>query len=125
MRNWTAAVVTIILAAFCIMVLSAISAERWKQVDQVAPAEITAEEQERREQAAYYKGWQDGKQYYLDEFGGEPMTVKDYYETIRDIDRLAAVVDAEGAVTLDYDDAEQIWALLLDYKDLLMAVEVG
>nr|DAG48066.1 MAG TPA: hypothetical protein [Caudoviricetes sp.] len=57
--------------------------------------------------------------------GGEPMTVKDYYETIRDIDRLAEVVDAEGAVTLDHDDAEQIWALLLDYKDLLMAKEVG
>ena len=53
------------------------------------------------------------------------MTVKDYYETIRDIDRLAEIVDAEGAVTLDYDDAEQIWALLLDYKDLLMAKEVG
>lgn len=70
MRNWKAAVVTIILAAFCIMVLSTISAERWKQVDQVAPAEITAEEQERREQAAYYKGWQDGKQYYLENFGG-------------------------------------------------------
>lgn len=43
------------------------------------------------------------------------MTVKDYYEVIRDIDRLAALVDAEGAVTLDHDDAEQIWALLLDY----------
>lgn len=53
------------------------------------------------------------------------MTVKDYYEVIRDIDRLAAVVDAEGAVTLDHDDAAQIWALLLDYKDLLMALEVG
>lgn len=53
------------------------------------------------------------------------MTVKDYYEVIRDIDRLAEVVDAEGAVTLDYEDAEKIWALLLDYKDLLMAVEVG
>lgn len=53
------------------------------------------------------------------------MTVKDYYEVIRDIDRLAAVVDAEGAVTLDHDDAEQILALLLGYKDLLMAVEVG
>ena len=52
---------------------------------------------------------------------GEKMTVKDYYETIRDIDRLAALVDAEGAVTIDHDDAEQIWALLLDYKDLLMA----
>lgn len=70
MRNWTAAAVTIILAAFCIMVLSAISAERWNQVDEVAQAEITEEEQERREQAAYYKGWQDGKQYYLENFGG-------------------------------------------------------
>ena len=55
---------------------------------------------------------------------GEQMTVKDYYEVIRDIDRLADAVDTEGAVTLDHDDAEQIWALLLDYKDLLMAKEV-
>ena len=52
------------------------------------------------------------------------MTVKDYYEVIRDIDRLAALVDAEGAVTIGHDDAEQIWALLLDYKDLLMDKEV-
>ena len=52
------------------------------------------------------------------------MTVKDYYETIRDIDRLAEVVDSDGAVTIDHDDAEQIWALLLDYKDLMMAKEV-
>ena len=55
---------------------------------------------------------------------GDPMAVKDYYETIRDIERLAELVDAEGAVTIDHDDAEQIWALLLDYKDLLMAKEV-
>ena len=34
-----------------------------------ATAEMTAEDQERREQAAYYKGWQDGKQYYLEVFG--------------------------------------------------------
>lgn len=70
MRNWAAAAVTIILAAFCIMVLSAISAERLNHVDEVAQAEITAEEQERREQSAYYKGWQDGKNYYLENFGG-------------------------------------------------------
>lgn len=70
MRNWAAAAVTIILAAFCIMVLSAISAERWNQLDEVTQAEITAEEQERREQASYYKGWQDCKQYYLENFGG-------------------------------------------------------
>lgn len=36
MRNWTAAAVTIILATFCIMVLSAISAERWNHVNEVA-----------------------------------------------------------------------------------------
>lgn len=70
MRNWTAAAVTIILAAFCIMVLSAISGERWNHVDEVAQAEMTAEEQECCEQAAYYKGWQDCKQYYLENFGG-------------------------------------------------------
>lgn len=52
------------------------------------------------------------------------MTVKDYYEVIRDIDRLAAAVDAEGAVTLDHDDAEQICALLLECRALLMAKEV-
>lgn len=51
------------------------------------------------------------------------MTVKDYYEVIRDIERMSALVDAEGEVTIDHDDAEQIWALLLDYKDLLMAEE--
>ena len=56
---------------------------------------------------------------------GDEMTVKDYYEVIRDIERLAALVDAEGAVTIDHDDAAQIWALLLDYKDLLMTLEVG
>ena len=70
MRNWAAVAVTIILAAFCIKVLSAISAERWNHLDEVAQAEITAEEQERREQAAYYKGWQEGKNYYLENFGG-------------------------------------------------------
>lgn len=70
MRNWMAAAVTIILVATCIMVLSAISAERWNHVNEVAQAEIATEEQERREQAAYYKGWQDGKQYYLENFGG-------------------------------------------------------
>nr|DAH50918.1 MAG TPA: hypothetical protein [Caudoviricetes sp.] len=36
----------------------------------VAQAEVTAEEAAKREQAAYYKGWQDGKQYYLENFGG-------------------------------------------------------
>lgn len=44
MRNWTAAAVTIILAAFCIMVLSAISAETWNHVDEMAQAEMTADE---------------------------------------------------------------------------------
>ena len=71
MRNWMAAAVAIILAAFfCIIVLSTITAKRWNQLDEVAKAEIAAEEQERLEQAAYYKGWQDCKQYYLENFGG-------------------------------------------------------
>ena len=71
MRNWMAAAVAIILAAFfCIIVLSAITAKMWNQLDEVAKAEIAAEEQERLEQAAYYKGWQDCKQYYLENFGG-------------------------------------------------------
>ena len=71
MRDWIAAAVAIILAAFfCIRVLSTISAERWNNADEFAQAEITVEEQERREQAAYYKGWQDCKQYYLENFGG-------------------------------------------------------
>ena len=46
MRNWTAAAVTIILVVICIMVLSAISGERWNHVDEVAQAEMTAEEQD-------------------------------------------------------------------------------
>ena len=71
MRNWMAAAVAIILAAFfCIIVLSANTAKMWNQLDEVAKAEIAAEEQERLEQAAYYKGWQDCKQYYLENFGG-------------------------------------------------------
>jgi hypothetical protein len=36
----------------------------------MAHAEVTAEEATEREQAAYYKGWQDGKNYYLEDFGG-------------------------------------------------------
>lgn len=40
------------------------------EIRAAATAEMTAEEQERREQAAYYKGWQDGKNYYLENFGG-------------------------------------------------------
>ena len=71
MRNWMAAAVAIILAAFfCIIVLLANTAKMRNQLDEVAKAEITAEEQERREQAAYYKGWQDCKQDYLENFGG-------------------------------------------------------
>ena len=49
------------------------------------------------------------------------MTVKDYYEVIRDIDRLAHDQHDDPQ---HHDDAEQIWALLLDYKDLLMSKEV-
>ena len=50
MRNWMAAAVAIILAAFfCIIVLSTITAKMRNQLDEVAKAEIAAEEQERHD----------------------------------------------------------------------------
>lgn len=71
MKDWVKAL-AIILGVTVIFVAAArkgLEAQAMA-VQATAAAEITAEEQERREQAAYYKGWQDGKQYYLDEFGG-------------------------------------------------------
>lgn len=71
MKDWVKAL-AIILGVTVIFVAAArkgLEAQAMA-VQAAAAAEITAEEQERREQAAYYKGWQDGKQYYLEEFGG-------------------------------------------------------
>ncbi len=71
MKDWVKAL-AIILGVTVIFVAAArkgLEAQAMA-VQATAAAEITAEEQERREQAAYYKGWQDGKQYYLENFGG-------------------------------------------------------
>lgn len=71
MRDWVKAL-AIILGVTVIFVAAArkgLEAQAMA-VQAASAAEITAEEQERREQAAYYKGWQDGKQYYLENFGG-------------------------------------------------------
>ena len=66
---------------------------------------------------------QDCKQYHLENFGGLANDRKGLLRS-NPGHRPAGLVDAEGAVTIDHDDAAQIWALLLDYKDLLMAKEV-
>lgn len=124
MRNWTAAAVTIILAAFCIMVLSTISAEGGTMWMKLPRRRSPQRNRNAGSRQPITKAGRTASNIILRILEGEPMTVKDYYEVIRDIERLAALVDAEGAVTLDHDDAEQIWALLLDYKDLLMALEV-
>lgn len=70
--GWAIAVIIAIGVAVYIAFRWFIAIADWQleRACEAAVAEITAEEQERREQAAYYKGWQDGKQYYLDEFGG-------------------------------------------------------
>lgn len=70
--GWTIAIIIAIGAAAYLAFRVFIAVADWQleRACEAAVAEITAEEQERREQAAYYKGWQDGKQYYLDEFGG-------------------------------------------------------
>lgn len=45
--------------------------EAHRSAAKAAEAVILSEgEVARREQLAYYRGWQDGKQYYLDRFGG-------------------------------------------------------
>ena len=72
MDGWAIAVIIAIGVAVYLAFRGFIAIADWQleRACEAAVAEITAEEQERREQAAYYKGWQDGKQYYLDEFGG-------------------------------------------------------
>lgn len=67
MKNWIA-VITII--ACCAILFWKMGQLQIKAQMAVAQAEVTAEEAAKREQAAYYKGWQDGKNYYLENFGG-------------------------------------------------------
>lgn len=64
MKWWyiAAAIIATAAAVFVWLSLAAIDAMR-------QPA-ITQEDMESAKQSAYYQGWQDGKQHYLDEFGG-------------------------------------------------------
>lgn len=70
--GWAIAIIIAIGVATYLAFQGLIAVADWQleRACEAAAAEITAEEQERREQAAYYKGWQDGKQYYLENFGG-------------------------------------------------------
>lgn len=67
MKNWIAVIAIIACCAILFWKMGQLQIEAQMSV---AQAEVTAEEAANREQAAYYKGWQDGKQYYLEKFGG-------------------------------------------------------
>lgn len=71
MKHWLAVILIVVFAGLLLwyMGLEYISAQK-----AMARAEETAEEAVEREQAAYYKGWQDGKNYYLENFGGAEWT---------------------------------------------------
>ena len=71
MKHWLAVILIVVFAGLLLwyMGLEYISAQK-----EMAQAEVTAEEAAEREQAAYYKGWQDGKNYYLENFGGSEWT---------------------------------------------------
>lgn len=67
MKNWIAVIAIIASCAILFWKMGQLQIEAQMAA---AQAEVTAEEAAKREQAAYYKGWQDGKQYYLEKFGG-------------------------------------------------------
>lgn len=67
MKNWIAVIAIIACCAILFWKMGQLQIEAQMSV---AQAEVTAEEAANREQAAYYKGWQDGKNYYLEKFGG-------------------------------------------------------
>ncbi len=67
MKNWIAVIAIIACCAILFWKMGQLQIEAQMSV---AQAEVTAEEAANREQAAYYKGWQDGKHYYLEKFGG-------------------------------------------------------
>lgn len=71
MKHWLA-VILIVLCAWLLLWYMG-----WQYIlaqQAMAQAEVTAEEAAKLEQAAYYKGWQDGKNYYLENFGGAEWT---------------------------------------------------
>lgn len=67
MKHWLAVIMIVVFAG---LLLWCMGREYISAQQAMAQAEVTAEEAVKREQAAYYKGWQDGKNYYLENFGG-------------------------------------------------------
>ena len=67
MKHWLA---VILIVTFAGLLLWYIGFQYISAQQAMAQAAVTAEEAAEREQAAYYKGWQDGKNYYLEKFGG-------------------------------------------------------
>lgn len=67
MKHWLAVILIVVCSGLLLWYMGReyISAQQ-----AMAQVEVTAEEAAKREQAAYYKGWQDGKNYYLENFGG-------------------------------------------------------
>lgn len=63
--KWWGLVVAIIATAAAAFIWLSIAA-----IDAMRPPTITQEDMEAAKQSAYYQGWQDGKQHYLEEFGG-------------------------------------------------------
>lgn len=71
MKHWLA---VILIVFFAWLLLWCMGREYISAQQAMAQAAVTAEEAAKREQAAYYKGWQDGKNYYLENFGGAEWT---------------------------------------------------
>mgnify|MGYP004654205713 CR=1 FL=1 len=71
MKHWLAVILIFVCAGLLLWCMGRqyISAQQ-----AMAQAAVAAEEAAKREQAAYYKGWQDGKNYYLENFGGAEWT---------------------------------------------------
>ena len=71
MKHWLA---VILIVFFAWLLLWCMGREYISAQQAMAQAAVTAEEAAKLEQAAYYKGWQDGKSYYLENFGGAEWT---------------------------------------------------
>lgn len=73
MRLWDKLLVVLIVIGSVLLFVCVANEdiEAHRDAAEAAKAVILSEgEVARREQLAYYRGWQDGKQYYLDRFGG-------------------------------------------------------
>lgn len=71
MKHWLAVILIVVFAGLLLWCMGREYISAQQAMAQVA---VTAEEAAKREQAAYYKGWQDGKNYYLKNFGGAEWT---------------------------------------------------